>query len=252
MDAASFHKTEGILTFICTSETPMTTALIPPGLTSLVQPLDTAGNGPFKQFLQEEADTYVCELSDTGKLPDPWTLGDRREMATVIVGRAWEHLQADPALIERAFLHCGISIHPNGHEDHLINIKGVDNSSVDPNEWRSSLEYRSYEVVSEDFDYMTALISTAEELKPSIKTVTLKQLQEECVHRGLAKSGTKPELLAKLQAYEADNVKTEEFATIDLTLGTPIPDTPIPSSPRAFDFPEDYLMSEEEDGHGSK
>jgi hypothetical protein len=55
MDAASFHKTEGILTFIRISEIPMTTALIPPGLTSLVQPLDTVVNGPFKQFLQEEA-----------------------------------------------------------------------------------------------------------------------------------------------------------------------------------------------------
>jgi hypothetical protein len=252
MDAASFHKTEGILGFIRTSETPMTTALIPPGLTSLVQPLDTAVNGPFKQFLQEEADTYICELSDTGKLPNPWTLRDRREMATIIVGRAWERLQADPALIQRAFLHCGISIHPDGHEDHLINIKGVDNSSIDPNGWRSSSEYRSYEIVSEDFDYMTALISATEELKPSIKTVTLKQLQEECVNRGLAKSGTKPELVAKLQAYEAENegIKNEEFATIDLTLGTPIPDTP--DSPRAFDFPEDYPMSDEEDNHGSR
>jgi hypothetical protein len=107
-------------------------------------------------------------------------------------------------------------------------------------------------VVSEDFDYMTALISTAKKLKPSIKTVTPKQLQKECVHRGLAKSGTKPELLAKLQAYEADNVKTEEFATIDLTLGTPVPDTFIPRSAKAFDFPEDYPMSEEEDGHDGK
>jgi hypothetical protein len=176
MDAASFHKTEGILTFIRTFETPMTTALIPPGLTSLVQPLDTAVNGHFKQFLQEEADTYVCELSDTGKLPNPGTLRDRREKATVIMGRAWERLQADPALVERAFLHCGISIHPDGHEDYLINIKAVDNSSINPNGWRSSSEYRSYEVISEDFDYIAALILATEELKPSIKTVTLKQL----------------------------------------------------------------------------
>jgi hypothetical protein len=107
-------------------------------------------------------------------------------------------------------------------------------------------------VVLEDFDYMTALISAVEKLKPSIKTVIFKQLQEECINRGLAKSGIKLELLAKLQAYESDNVKTKEFATIDLTLGTPIPDTFIPSSPRAFDFPEDYPTSEEEDDLGSK
>jgi hypothetical protein len=178
-------------------------------------------------------------------------------LTPVIVGRAWERLQKDPDLIKRAFPQCDISIHPDGTEDHLINIKGVDNSFIDPNGWRSSSEYRSYEVVSEDFDYMTALISAAEELKPSIKTVTLKQLQEECIHRGLAKSETKPELLTRLQAYESDSVKTEEFATTDLTLGTPIPDTPIsgtpiPSSPRAFDFPEDYPASEEEYLPGSK
>jgi hypothetical protein len=71
MDAALFHKTEAILDFIRNSEAPMTTALIPSGLTSLLQALDTAVNGPFKQLLQEEADIYICELVDTGKMPDP-------------------------------------------------------------------------------------------------------------------------------------------------------------------------------------
>jgi hypothetical protein len=51
MDAVSFHKTEVILDFIRNSEAPTTIALIPSGLTSLLQPLDTAVNGPFKQLL---------------------------------------------------------------------------------------------------------------------------------------------------------------------------------------------------------
>jgi hypothetical protein len=60
--------------------------------------------------------------------------------------------------------------------------------------------------------------------------------------------------VARLQAYETGNegIKSEEFATIDLTLGTPIPDTPVPDSPRAFGFPEDHPMSDEEDNHSSK
>jgi hypothetical protein len=100
MNAVSFYKAEAILDFIRNSEAPITTALIPSGFISLVQLLDTAVNGPFKQLLQEEADIYVCELVDTGKMPDPWTLRNRREMATVIVGRAWERLQKDPDLIK--------------------------------------------------------------------------------------------------------------------------------------------------------
>jgi hypothetical protein len=67
-------------------------------------------------------------------MPDPWILRDRREMATIIVGRAWERLQKDPELIKRAFLQYGIFIHSDGTEDHFINIKGVDNSFIDFNE----------------------------------------------------------------------------------------------------------------------
>jgi hypothetical protein len=91
-------------------------------------------------------------------------------------------------VIQQAFVQCGISIRPDGREDHLINIKGVDNSTIDPNGWRGWSAQNSHAIVDEDFDYMTSLISATEELKPSLRTVTQKQLQEECVRRGLVKS----------------------------------------------------------------
>jgi hypothetical protein len=131
----------------------MTTALIPPGLTSFVQPLDTAVNGPFKKLLQEAADVYMEQLEETETMPEPWTLRNRREMATIIVGEAWDRLRKDSKMIKQAFLQYGISIHSDGREDHLINIKRVDNSSLDPNGWRGWSEFRSHEVVSDDFDY---------------------------------------------------------------------------------------------------
>jgi hypothetical protein len=236
MDAAAFHKTETILNFIRNSEPLITTALIPPGLTSLVQPLDTAVNGPFKKLLQKEADVYLEELENEGGLPNSWAVKDRRIMAIIIVARAWERLKEDFDLIKQSFLQCGIFIHPDGHEDHLINIKGVDNSTIDPNGWRGWLAYNSHAIVDEDFDYLTALISAIKELKPSLRTVTQKQLQEECVRRGLAKSGTKADLLARLQLHESqqkfgnDEVQSdieEEFADVVLELGTPIPDSPM-------------------------
>jgi hypothetical protein len=132
MDAASFHKTEIILDFVRQAEPPMTTALISPGLISLVQPLDTAVNGLFKKLLQEAADVYMEELEKEDWMPKSWTIRNRREMATVIVARAWERLRGDAGLIKQAFIQCGISIHPDGHEDHLINIKELITAALIP------------------------------------------------------------------------------------------------------------------------
>jgi hypothetical protein len=258
MDAASFHKTETILDFIRNSEPSMTTALIPPGLTSMVQPLDTAVNGTFKKLLQEEADIYMEELEIEEKIPDSWAIKDRRTMATVIVARAWERLRVDHGLIKQSLVQCGISINTDGHEDRLINIKGVDNSTIDPNGWRGWSAHNSHAIVDEDFDYMTALNSAAEELKPSLQTVTQKQLQEECIRRELAKPGTKADLLARLQVHESQQNSSgngvesdigDEFATVELELGTPIPDTPLQVDALMFDLPEDsqlFVYHEEE------
>jgi hypothetical protein len=98
---------------------------------------------------------------------------------------------------------------------------------------------------------MTALISATEELKPSLKTVTLKQLQEECMRRRLAKSGTKADLLARLQLNESqhnsggDELESdieEEFASVDLELGNPIPDSPVS---KMYEIPKDPEDSED-------
>jgi hypothetical protein len=224
-----------------------------------VQPLDTAVDGPFKKLLQEEADVYMKELETEESMADSWALKDRRIMTTVIVAQAWERLRADLDLIKQAFVQCGISIHPDGHEDHLINIKGVDNSTIDTNGWRGWSAHDSHAIVDEDFDYMTALISATEELKPSLRTVTQKQLQEECVRRGLAKSGTKADLLARLQVHESqqnssgDGVEIDigdGFAAVELELETPILDTHLPADALMSHLPEDFelfIYPEEED-----
>jgi hypothetical protein len=69
-----------------------------------VQPLDTAVNGPFKKLLQEAADVYMEELEIEDRMPDSWTIRNRREMATVSVARAWERLRGDFGSIKQAFI----------------------------------------------------------------------------------------------------------------------------------------------------
>jgi hypothetical protein len=212
--------------------------------------LDTAVNGPFKKLLQEEADFYLEELETEERMLNFWIIRDRRIMAIIIVARAWQRLLADLDLIKQLFVQCGIFIYSDGHEDHLVNIKGVDNSIINPNGRRGWSAHDSHAIVDEYFDYMTALISAAEELKPSLKTVTQKQLQE-CVRRGLTKSGTKADLLARLQMHElqqnsgGDEVESdieEEFADVEIELGTPIPDSPLPADALMFDLPKDTQL----------
>jgi hypothetical protein len=100
----------------------------------------------------------------------------------------------------------------------------------------------NYCTIPADDDLMTALVSAIEGMKPPLKLVTKGQLQEECERRGLAKSGNKPELLARLQAHEAqqaDGDDENKVASIHITLGTPMsinsPFSSPPSSPKNED-----------------
>jgi hypothetical protein len=100
-----------------------------------------------------------------------------------------------------------MSIHLDGREDHLISIKGVANTAIDPNGWFGYSQVDNvldaHVMVPDEDDLMTALVSATKGL--SIKLITQKQLQAECARRGIPRSGTKPELLARLQAHEAQH-----------------------------------------------
>jgi hypothetical protein len=112
----------------------MLTALIPLGLTNYLQPLDTAINRPFKKLLQLAADKYIEQLEKKEHLPNVWLVRDRQIMATHIMAIAWAVMQADKKLFRKAFLNYGISIHSNGRKNHLISIKKMNNTAINPNE----------------------------------------------------------------------------------------------------------------------
>jgi hypothetical protein len=104
--------------------------------------------------------TKRVEYSESNNFPLNSTYLCSNYLTIVIVARAWERLRGDFSLIKQAFIQCGISIHPNGHGDHLIHIKGVDNSSIDSNGWRGWSAHNSHTIIDEDFDYMTAVGKT--------------------------------------------------------------------------------------------
>jgi hypothetical protein len=127
MDVTSFHKTEAIKKQL--RELKTTLALIPPGLTSLLQPLDTAINAPFKIWLEEFTDTYVTAKEQQNP-SIKWSVSDRRIMTTWTVAQAARRLKEKNDMVRSAFIQTGISIRPDGSQDYLIRIKDVAKSQI--------------------------------------------------------------------------------------------------------------------------
>jgi hypothetical protein len=245
MDVAIFHKTEDILDLLKSNN--ILPAMIPPGLKSLLQPLDTAINGPFKKQLQIQSEAYLDRLEETGGIPDKWTIRHRREMVTVVVAEAWEAVAANDGFIQKAFLNCGILIHPDGSQDHLISIKDINSSRIKPSNWRGVASFdtflEEYAVVGQKGDLSEAWVSIKEELSISrLARLRKSELQQECGNRGLATSSNKSDLLVRLReviddlvGQQEEKLAEEEIVDCIFVSGTPDAEE---LEPEAFDILE--------------
>lgn len=136
IDSASFHKSDNILTLLENNNVIL--AVIPGGLTPIVQPLDTHINVALKKFLFEEADLYIDEKTNGNGDIEKWDPSKKRIMITHIVDQAVRRLEQIDGLIAKSFVDTGISIAPNGSEDHLIHIKGHKSSDFDFSGWQDA------------------------------------------------------------------------------------------------------------------
>jgi hypothetical protein len=134
LDAATFHKTSAIKDRL--KESYILSAMIPPGCTGILQPLDTAVNKPFKELLREETELYMDSWEDAGEDIDKWTTSDKRVMVTHVVVAAWERFCCTKkTLVQKAFKDVGLSISPDGLEDNLLSIKGYEHGKPEIGDW---------------------------------------------------------------------------------------------------------------------
>ncbi|EEU38504.1 uncharacterized protein NECHADRAFT_88606 [Fusarium vanettenii 77-13-4] len=215
MDAATFHKTEGIKKKL--RDNGISLALIPPGCTSLLQPLDTAINAPFKRWLQEATDEYIEQIEREKGEDFKWSVSDKRVMVTHVVASALKRLSAKSEMVKKAFLNCGISIRPDGAEDWLIRIKDIPSDQIDFTGWEEAEE-----VIVKDEDPVDPLCDDEEFLVADDDELLLhtqyheeviKQLQERLRKRGLRVSGKKADLIQRLRDDD-DSQKCREGDTI--------------------------------------
>jgi hypothetical protein len=166
-------------------------------------------------------------------------------MAIIVVAEAWEAVAANDGLIQKAFLNCGISIHPDGSQGYLISIKDIDNSRVQPNNWRGIASFdtplEEHAVVGQEGDLLEAWVPIKEELSISrLARLRKSELQQECGNRGLATSGNRSDLLARLRDPAGQQVPEEELAEEEIVDCIFISGTPDPEElePEAFGISE--------------
>jgi hypothetical protein len=107
----------------------VTISTIPGGCISYVQVLDITVNKIIKQYVENFEVQWVDDHFDEWKA-GKYSVGDRRILLTKWVGEAWEllHKHHKDAII-RIFQNVGLSLNPNGSQDHL-SIRDLPNITV--------------------------------------------------------------------------------------------------------------------------
>ncbi|WJG35637.1 uncharacterized protein FOBCDRAFT_186011 [Fusarium oxysporum Fo47] len=217
MDAASFHLTDRIKVEV--RRQLLTSALIPAGCTSLLQPLDTTINRLFKQFYREEMDIYELEEERKGKTY--WTISERRIMTTWIVHRAWERIKKERDIIRDSFLRAGINTRPDGSQDHLISIKGIENIDFSGWEKAGDTSIKSEELVDRLCDEEELSFGPDEEYGEDTLIFTLRrlkvsQLRQMASLNNISSLGKKSDLIERLRSHLTTIEKVGDSITVQI------------------------------------
>ena len=115
------QKTEAIIKLLkerCNTEIEF----VPPGATSLVQPVDVVFNAPFKAAVDKLATDHLHSNVEA-YLRGEINASQRRILLTKWIGQAWEEVSSNKEMVQHSFKKCGIAVAIDGSEDEQINIE---------------------------------------------------------------------------------------------------------------------------------
>ena len=125
LDAFETHKTEQVKRLLKSENTDL--AIIPCGLTSVLQPLDVCLNKPFKDRVGQRWMAWMAvgihELTATGRSKKP-----SEELMCQWIGEAWHDIPRE--MVARSFLKCGITNALDGLEDDCVFDSSSDDESI--------------------------------------------------------------------------------------------------------------------------
>lgn len=107
-----------------------TLSIIPGGCTSYVQVLDVSVNKSIKAYIEEYEDQHIDENFEKWQA-NQYSVSDRRVLMTHWVAKAWKkyHEKHQKSLID-TFANVGMSLNPDGSEDHKIKVKDLPNLTI--------------------------------------------------------------------------------------------------------------------------
>lgn len=137
LDVHKAQKTDAILDLLDRSNT--TPVYIPPGTTSLIQPLDVTFNKPFKSEVEKLANEHMQQNLEAYVRGDI-NASERSVLFTKWVGEAWERQSTKKEIVIRSFKKCGIAVAIDGSEDSEIHIEGIDDYVIEDEEDKESTD----------------------------------------------------------------------------------------------------------------
>lgn len=136
IDSAAFHLTKEVR--MAMTNLNIILCVVPAGCTSAVQPLDTHINKAFKNLMKQKTEQLLYSRNS-----ETVELHELRLITLQAVEWAWAQIPAD--LIEKSFIQCGITIHPDGSEDESVRIKQHTNPS-----WEGFMEAKDTQKVIQE------------------------------------------------------------------------------------------------------